>query len=118
MSTQRIRACALTSWNSRARPDEFEQRRAGTTRFREVMNLRSDEPELRALMLAGLDGDAAAHKSLLARLAAESRAYFKGRLARIGRGAADAEDLVQETLIALHIGHLRSRRCQLISTFY
>ena len=66
------------------------------------MNLRSDEVELRGLMLAGLDGDAAAHKALLTRLSASLRAYFKTHLARIGRGPADAEDLVQETLIALH----------------
>src|SRR5882762_1139241 len=66
------------------------------------MNIRSDEPELRSLMLAGLDGDAAAHKALLTRLSANLRAYFKTHLARIGRGPTDAEDLVQETLIALH----------------
>jgi RNA polymerase sigma-70 factor (ECF subfamily) len=53
-------------------------------------------------MLAGLDGDAAAHKALLTRLSAHLRAYFKARLARIGMVSADAEDLVQETLIALH----------------
>jgi RNA polymerase sigma-70 factor (ECF subfamily) len=53
-------------------------------------------------MLAGLDGDAAAHKALLARLSLHLRAYFKGQLARIGKAAADAEDLLQETLIALH----------------
>src|SRR6267154_4315968 len=66
------------------------------------MTISSDEPELRTLMLAGLDGDEASHKSLLTKLSAYLRAYFKGQLARIGRGPADAEDLVQETLIALH----------------
>ena len=66
------------------------------------MNMRSDEPELRDLMLAGLDGNAAAHKALLTRLSANLRAYFKTHLARMGKGPADAEDLVQETLIALH----------------
>src|ERR1700680_5171257 len=66
------------------------------------MNIRLDEPELRGLMLAGLDGDAAAHKALLTRLSANLRAYFKTHLARIGKGSGDAEDLVQETLIALH----------------
>ena len=35
-------------------------------------------------------------------LSAPLRAYFKARLARIGTVPADAEDLVQETLIALH----------------
>jgi len=66
------------------------------------MKTRSSEPELRSLMLAGLDGDAAAHKALLTRLSAHLRAYFKTRLERIGTVPADAEDLVQETLIALH----------------
>jgi RNA polymerase sigma-70 factor (ECF subfamily) len=66
------------------------------------MNIRSDELELRGLMLAGLDGDAAAHKALLTRVSGNLRAHFKTHLARIGKGPADAEDLVQETLIALH----------------
>ena len=66
------------------------------------MKTRSSEPELRSLMLAGLDGDAAAHKALLTTLSAHLRAYFKPRLAQVGMAAADTEDLVQETLIALH----------------
>jgi len=63
----------------------------------------SNEAALRALMLAGLDGDAIAHRTLLDRLSRHLRAYYKGRLARIGRSASEAEDLVQETLIAVHI---------------
>jgi RNA polymerase sigma-70 factor (ECF subfamily) len=66
------------------------------------MDIKSGEPELRALMLTGLDGDAMAHKVLLKKLSGYLRAYFKGQLARIGRGSVDAEDLVQETLIAVH----------------
>src|SRR5260370_10133293 len=66
------------------------------------MNIRSDGLELRRLRLACLDGDATAHKAPLTRLSANLRAYFKTHLARIGKGPADAEDLVQETLIALH----------------
>ena len=66
------------------------------------MTLRADEADLRGLMLASLGGDATAHKMLLTRLGAPLRAYFKGQLARVGRGAADAEDLVQETLISIH----------------
>jgi RNA polymerase sigma-70 factor (ECF subfamily) len=31
------------------------------------------------------------------------RAYYKGKLAKIGRGAAEAEDLVQEAVLAIHI---------------
>ena len=63
----------------------------------------SNEAALRALMMAGLDGDAAAHRTLLDRLSRHLRAYYKGRLARIGRSASEAEDLVQEALIAVHI---------------
>src|SRR5260370_8914699 len=66
------------------------------------MNIRGDEAELGGLMLGGRDGDAAAHKAVLTRLSAHLRAYFKTHLARIGKGPVDAEDLVQETLIALH----------------
>jgi RNA polymerase sigma-70 factor (ECF subfamily) len=71
-------------------------------RFTEVMDVRSSEPELRTLMMAGLDGDAAAHKNLLERLSSQLRGYFKGQLSRINRGPAEAEDLVQEALIAIH----------------
>lgn len=66
------------------------------------MNVRSTEPELRSLMIAGLDGDAASHRSLLERLSCQLRAYFKRHLIRIHRGPVEAEDLVQETLFAVH----------------
>jgi RNA polymerase sigma-70 factor, ECF subfamily len=79
------------------------------------MDIRSDEPELRALMLAGLDGDEASHKMLLMKLSAYLRAYFKGQLMRIGRGPTDAEDLLQETLIALHTRRHTYDRSQLLT---
>jgi RNA polymerase sigma-70 factor (ECF subfamily) len=66
-------------------------------------------------MLAGLDGDASAHKVLLTGLSAHLRAYFKGQLARIGRAPADAEDLVQETLIAIHTRRHTYDRSQLLT---
>ena len=51
-------------------------------------------------MLAGLAGDAGAYRRLLDALSRHLRAYY-GR--RLGPGlAGDAEDLVQETLIAMH----------------
>ena len=53
------------------------------------------EPRLKALMIAALDGDAAAYRALLTALTPHLRAYF-------ARRTADAEDLVQETLIAIH----------------
>jgi RNA polymerase sigma-70 factor (ECF subfamily) len=61
-----------------------------------------NEAELRALMASGLAGDATAHKTLLHRLSGHLRAYFKARLGRIGKGPTEAEDLMQETLIAIH----------------
>src|SRR6516165_1135889 len=66
------------------------------------MSVPAAEPELRALMVAGLDGDAAAHRTLLERLSRQLRGYYKGHLDRAGRGAVEAEDLVQEALIAIH----------------
>src|SRR5258705_6290469 len=43
------------------------------------------------------------HLALLDRLSRRLRAYYKGKLARIGRGAAEAEDLVQEAILAIHL---------------
>ena len=62
----------------------------------------ANEAELKSLMRAGLQGDAAAYRVLLSRLSANLRAYYKGRLARIGRTATEAEDLTQEALMAIH----------------
>ena len=63
----------------------------------------SDEIELKRLMLASQRGDAAAYRALLARLAPRLRGYYKRRLAASGRSAEEAEDLVQETLLAIHL---------------
>jgi RNA polymerase sigma-70 factor (ECF subfamily) len=58
-----------------------------------------DDAKLRALLLKGLSGDEAAHREFLSEAAALLRRYFRSRL----RGnMEDAEDLVQEALIALH----------------
>src|SRR6266403_2203232 len=61
------------------------------------------EVELKALMLASRDGDAASHRALLNQLSSRLRAYYKGKLARVGRSASEAEDLVQEAVLAIHI---------------
>ena len=58
----------------------------------------TSEAELKALMVRGLGGDAAAHRLLLSALTPLLGAYY-GR--RIG-ASSDVEDLVQETLIAVH----------------
>lgn len=62
----------------------------------------ANEAELKDLMLAGLGGDSAAHRMLLERLSGHLRGYYKTKLARIGRSAVEAEDLVQEVLLAVH----------------
>jgi RNA polymerase sigma-70 factor (ECF subfamily) len=67
--------------------------------------MKSDPPnesELRALMIAGLAGDAAAHRELLAALSGRLRGYYRGRLVRAGRSSDETEDLVQEALMAVH----------------
>lgn len=61
-----------------------------------------NEAELKDLMLAGLRGDSAAHQMLLRQVARQLRGYYKVKLSRIGRSAAEVEDLVQEVLIAIH----------------
>src|SRR5258708_18210568 len=79
------------------------------------MDRRLEEADLRTLMLAGLDGDEASHKTLLTKLSAYLRSYFKGQVMRIGKGATDAEDLLQETLIALHTRRHTYDRSQLLT---
>lgn len=61
--------------------------------------LSDTEAALRALMLRGLQGDAVAHTQLLTQLALSLRRYYRRRLPS---GYADLEDLVQDTLLAVH----------------
>jgi RNA polymerase sigma-70 factor (ECF subfamily) len=60
------------------------------------------EAALRALMIAGLMGDAAAYRALLSGLSGHLRAYYRTRLIKAGRGTEETEDLVQEALMAVH----------------
>ncbi len=62
----------------------------------------TNEAALRPLMLASLNGDSVAHRTLLDRLSRLLRGYYKGKLARIGRSASEAEDLMQDALMAIH----------------
>ncbi|MBG6077227.1 sigma-70 family RNA polymerase sigma factor [Polaromonas sp. CG_9.11] len=57
------------------------------------------ELRLRGLMLQGLDGDAAAYHQFLKALTAHLRAYFRKRLFQ---RTDEVEDIVQDTLIAVH----------------
>lgn len=60
----------------------------------------SIEARMKALMIAGLDGDGVSYRTLLDELSRHLKGYF---LRRLGPGrVADAEDLVQETLLAVH----------------
>jgi RNA polymerase sigma factor (sigma-70 family) len=59
----------------------------------------SSEQRLKKLMVDSLEGDADAHEALLRVLLPLLNAYFRGRL----RGfSVDVDDLVQETLMAIH----------------
>jgi RNA polymerase sigma-70 factor (ECF subfamily) len=57
------------------------------------------ESRLKNLMLASLEGDARAYRELLQTVSGRLRAYYRKRL---GSDFMDIEDLVQETLIAIH----------------
>ncbi len=57
----------------------------------------AEESRYRGWMIAAQAGDSAAYTALLTALGGHLRAYYARRV-----GPADAEDLVQETLIAMH----------------
>ena len=61
--------------------------------------MRSHEERLRPLMLAALAGDSGSYHEMLSAAAPLLRGYFRRRL---GNAEEDIEDLVQETLIAIH----------------
>ena len=61
--------------------------------------MRASEDQLRAWMIGGLDGNAADHAALLRALAPLLRAFYRRRWSG---SPDDIEDLVQETLIAVH----------------
>jgi RNA polymerase sigma-70 factor, ECF subfamily len=64
--------------------------------------VRDRDEAWRALMRAGLAGDEAAYGRLLRELAPFLRSIARAGLARSGRSTAEAEDIVQEVLIAIH----------------
>jgi len=65
------------------------------------------EHDLLALFTAALDGDAAAYQHFLQRLGQLLRGYFRRRLQGL---PDDVEDLVQETLMAVHLQRHTYRR--------
>lgn len=68
------------------------------------------EPRLRALMVASLDGDARAYRQLLEQLRTLLLRYYAVRLGSALAGNCD--DLVQETLMAVHTRRLTYDRTQ------
>jgi RNA polymerase sigma-70 factor (ECF subfamily) len=67
------------------------------------------EARLKSLMLSGLSGDAIAHRQLLNLLSERLRAYFAQRMSS---AQDDVEDLVQETLLAVHLRRASYDRAQ------
>jgi RNA polymerase sigma-70 factor, ECF subfamily len=67
------------------------------------VRVRKREAEWTDLMKRAMAGDATAYERLLQALAAPLRAAARRGLNRAGKGDADAEDIVQETLLAIHL---------------
>ncbi|MGY2733782.1 sigma-70 family RNA polymerase sigma factor [Sphingomonas sp. UYP23] len=60
--------------------------------------MRASEEQLKIWMIGGLNGDASAHAALLKSIVPLLHAFYRRRMG----SDDDAEDLVQETLIAVH----------------
>lgn len=63
----------------------------------------SDRQELGALMRCARQGDDEAYRRLLVRVSFWLRPVVRRGLAAAGRGPEDGEDIVQETLLAMHL---------------
>lgn len=61
------------------------------------------EEEWAVLMRAAIDGDSGAYRRLFETLTPALRASTRRSCARIGLSADEAEDIVQETLLAIHL---------------
>jgi RNA polymerase sigma-70 factor, ECF subfamily len=61
--------------------------------------LQAREQYLQALLVQGLAGDAKAYHSFLSAMGSHLRAFFKHRLTSL---SSEVEDLVQDTLLAIH----------------
>lgn len=61
--------------------------------------MRASEDQLKGWMISGLDGDAEAHASLLKALVPMLQGFYRRRMED---ARDDIEDLVQETLMAIH----------------
>jgi len=69
-----------------------------------ALSLEELETQLRPLFLAALAGDGAAYRLFLDAISTRLRGYLRQMLARAGRmEASETEDVLQETLLALHL---------------
>ena len=64
-----------------------------------LIRMQDGEQRLRGLLLEGLAGEALAYREFLKSLSAHLRAYFRRRLSSL---PDEIEDLVQDTLLAIH----------------
>lgn len=60
------------------------------------------EAEWKRWLVAAIGGDEAAYRAFLSDISAYLRGWAQNALRRAGRSPAEGEDIVQETLIALH----------------
>jgi RNA polymerase sigma-70 factor (ECF subfamily) len=67
-----------------------------------LSELQSIEAQLKTLFVRGLDGDQAAYREFLSRMSDLLRRYIQRQLLRVGRPDNDAEDIVQEAILAIH----------------
>lgn len=86
----------------------FATARNKTTGSNEVgveakVRVKKREAELTALMRAATAGDTAAYERLLAALSPMLRSAARRGFQRVGLGDSDVEDVVQETLLAIHL---------------
>lgn len=65
--------------------------------------MQEDRQDLSTLMRLANRGDEAAYRRLLTALAGPLRSMVRRGLARAGRGTDEIEDIVQETLLAIHL---------------
>ena len=69
-----------------------------------TLSLDELETRLRPIFLAALAGDAVAYRAFLDAVSPRLRGYLRQMLARAGRTEpSEAEDVLQETLLALHL---------------
>ena len=66
-------------------------------------------------MCAAMEGDACLYRGLLAEIAISVRVMARGALSRAGVGDADVEDIVQETLLAIHLKRETWDRAELLA---